>query len=162
MLHILDVTCNCANLVYIIFCIILLDYCLYPGSCDLVMDLWHVNKWNEKKKWNSCLSLHITVLLVIYITHTNVQKDNLDQSTADKAYMNCLSLYEVTFSSIRFWALCSIWCSKEHKQYASHPFTWGRKQIQFPKCCVCVCSFEYQVMDKVQKLSNSAAINYFY
>jgi hypothetical protein len=29
---------------YIVF--VILDYCLYPGSNDLVMDLWHVNKWN--------------------------------------------------------------------------------------------------------------------
>jgi hypothetical protein len=32
--------------------------------------------------------------------------------------------------------------------------TWGREQIQFPKCCV-FWFLEYRVMDKVQKLSNS-------
>jgi hypothetical protein len=29
---------------------IILDYCLYPGSYDLVMDLWHVNKWKYINK----------------------------------------------------------------------------------------------------------------
>jgi hypothetical protein len=37
--------------IHILFCDI--GLCLYPdGFCDLVMDLWHVNKWmNEKKKY---------------------------------------------------------------------------------------------------------------
>jgi hypothetical protein len=35
---------------------IILYYCLYPGSCDLVMDLWHVNKW----KWEMLLLIYKT------------------------------------------------------------------------------------------------------
>jgi hypothetical protein len=34
------------------------------------------------------------------------------------------------------------------------PFTWGRKQVQFPKCRV-FYSLEYRSMKKVQKSSNS-------
>jgi hypothetical protein len=34
-----------STLFVFIFYIVTLDYCLYPdGFCDLVMDLWHVNK----------------------------------------------------------------------------------------------------------------------
>jgi hypothetical protein len=31
-----------------LYLMMLLDYCLYPGSFDLVMNLWHVNKWKWK------------------------------------------------------------------------------------------------------------------
>lgn len=45
-------------------------------------------------------------------------------------------------------------CNGAKRAGVSHPSPWGQKQIQFPKCCLILCSFEYQMMDKVQKSSN--------
>jgi hypothetical protein len=55
------------------------------------------------------------------------------------------------------WDSCEVFqesnMSVPNRAIASH-FTWGWKQIQFPKRCV-LQFLEYQMMDQVQKPSNT-------
>jgi hypothetical protein len=57
--------------------------------------------------------------------------------------------------SIRKWLRVAL-SNGPNRVGISHPFTWGRKQIQFPTRCVpSVLFLEHRTMDKVQKPGNS-------
>jgi hypothetical protein len=68
-------------------------------------------------------------------------------------------LHVGTWKAVRTaWFRLASWlaCRGDIQNYwvSSPPYTWGRKQIHFPKHCV-FYSLEYRPMEKVQKPSNS-------